>query len=632
MPTDKDKVTRKLRAILSADVKGYSLLMADDEAFTIQTLKEYQSIMSKLIEQHEGRVVDAPGDNLLAEFSSAVDAVQCAVEIQKALKTRNANLPEDKRLLFRIGINIGDVVQDGNSLYGEGVNIAARIEGLADPGGVSISRNAYDHIRNKLKFGYEYLGDHAVKNIMQPVRVYKVLMDPKDEGKLIGVKNKVSKLKWVLIAVATFFLIAAGSLGGLYWKYLYLPAPTDIDPDNKMTFDLPKGPSIAVLPFDNMTGDPEEEFFCDGFTEHVISSLSHNPNLFVIARNSTFAYRGQPKRVQQIGRDLGADYILEGSIQRSNDRVRITVQLINSGSGYHKWSETYDREIKDIFHLQDEITLNIIKEVGIILTGKQKIERSKGISDLRAMLKILKITGLLNKEEKESNKLAQKEIIDYIDLYPDTSTIYAALGATYILELWFGTCDNPIVCISKATEAVRKALSLDENSSDAHLLSGHIFLMRRKHDKAIAEMKYALKLNPNNADAYAHLGYTLYLSDRPLKAIEFLKKAIRLNPIPPTTYLHQLGHSYRLAELYDEAINSYKKSLEINPDNVFSYIGLAASYNLLGRENEAYEAGLEVRRINPEFSLAEFDKVSPQKNKSKQQIYINALRKAGLPE
>jgi len=219
--------------------------------------------------------------------------------------------------------------------------------------------------------------------------VYKILMDSEDSGELIGKKKKSSKLKWILVAATISIAITISILGGLYWKYFYLPTPVDIDPENKMTFDLPKGPSIAVWPFNNMTGDPEEEFFCDGFTENVISSLSHIPGLFVIARNSTFAYKGQPINVQQIGRNLGADYVLEGSIQRSTDRIRITAQLINTNSGYHKWSETYDREIKDMFHLQDEITLNIIKEVGIILVGgKQVIERSAGTDDLRLAILI----------------------------------------------------------------------------------------------------------------------------------------------------------------------------------------------------------------------------------------------------
>jgi adenylate cyclase len=282
--TAEQKVTRKLSAILSADVKGYSLLMTNDEAFTIKTLKEYRKIMSKIIKHHSGRVVDAPGDNLLAEFPSAVNAVQCSVEIQKELKGKNAESLDDKQLEFRIGVNIGDVVQDDDSLYGEGVNIAARIEGLADPGGVCISRNTYDHIKNKLKLGYEYIGEHAVKNIEDPVRVYKVLMAQEDAGKLIGEEQKslFKALAWSAVIVASIMLIA--------YLFLQKPAAPEFEPSSveKMAFTLPDKPSIAVLAFDNMTGDSTQDYFCDGIAEEIITSISKISELFVVARNSSF--------------------------------------------------------------------------------------------------------------------------------------------------------------------------------------------------------------------------------------------------------------------------------------------------------------------------------------------------------
>ena len=342
MPTDQDKVIRKLRAILCADVKGYSLLMADDEAFTIKTLKEYRNIMSVHIQQHTGRVVDAPGDNMLAEFASAVEAVQCAVEIQKALNMKNENFPEDKRLQFRIGVNIGDIVQDGDSIYGAGVNVAARIEGLADPGGVCISRNAYDHIKDKLKLGYEYLGEHEVKNIKDPVRVYKVLLDPEDAGKLIGEEPTRIRKKWVVPVV----IVAAIILTSLAWYFIQGVIKPDIEPASldRMAYPLPDKPSIAVLPFDNMSGDPEQGYFSDGLTEQIISALSKVAYLFVIARNSTFTYKGKPVKMQQVAEELGVRYVLEGSVQKAGDRVRITVQLIDALKGHHLWSERYDRK------------------------------------------------------------------------------------------------------------------------------------------------------------------------------------------------------------------------------------------------------------------------------------------------
>ena len=366
MPTDKEKVIRKLKAILSADVKGYSLLMADDEAFTIQTLKEYRDIMSTYIEQHNGRVVDAPGDNLLAEFSSAVDAVQCAVEIQKILKDKNDNLPNGKRLEFRIGVNIGDVVQDGDRIYGSGVNVAARIEGLSDPGGVCISRNTYGQIKDKLKLGYEYLGQHEVKNIKDPVRVYKVLLDPEDAGKLIGEKPEHLKKKWVLpIVIVTAILVTS-----IVWYFYQSTMKPGIEPASmeNMALPLPDLPSIAVLPFDNMSGDPKQEFLSDGITENIITALSKVPRLFVIARNSTSTYKGKPVKVKQVSEELGVQYVLEGSVQRSADRIRITAQLIDALKGHHLWAERYDRDLTEIFALQDEITLKILKAIQVKLT------------------------------------------------------------------------------------------------------------------------------------------------------------------------------------------------------------------------------------------------------------------------
>jgi adenylate cyclase len=291
---------------------------------TIETLKKYRSLMSGLIQQHSGRVVDNPGDNLLAEFSSAVDAVECAVEVQKKLKKENAKFVEDMQLQFRIGVNIGDVVQDGDRIYGDGVNIAARIEGLADPAGICVSRNIYDQIKKKLGLGFEYIGEHSVKNISDPVSVYKVLMDPKDAGKRINEESdpqvKKSRLKKWLKITASIILILSAVLVGFYWKYIYLPAPADIDPEGKMEFNLPKGPSIAVLPFVNMSKDPEQEYLCDGLTENLISALAQVPQVLVISRNSTFAYKDKPIDARQIGQELGARYLIEGRHSTRNLR------------------------------------------------------------------------------------------------------------------------------------------------------------------------------------------------------------------------------------------------------------------------------------------------------------------------
>ena len=322
MPEDKN-TTRKLRAILSADVKGYSLLMADNELATITTLKSYRQKMTSLIQQHQGRVVDSPGDNMLAEFASAVDAVKCSVKIQEELKERNAELSEDRKMQFRIGINVGDVVQDEDRIYGDGVNVAARIEGLAEPGGICISRGVCDHVKKKLKLGFEYLGEHAVKNISEPVRVYKVLTSPEEVGRIIGERKVILKQRRKFFFAASVMVIL-GIAAAILWDLYFRPPPIEVASVEKMAFPLPDKPSIAVLPFDNMSKDPEQDYFSDGLTEEIITGLSKVPRLFVISRNSTFTYKGKPVKVQQVAEDLGVRYVLEGSVRKDKDKVRIT--------------------------------------------------------------------------------------------------------------------------------------------------------------------------------------------------------------------------------------------------------------------------------------------------------------------
>jgi len=413
--TDEQNPTRKLRAILSADVKGYSLLMADDEAYTLSKLKECRNIIAMQIEQHNGRVIDSPGDNILADFASAVEAVRCAVEIQIVLKEKNENLLDGKKLEFRIGVNVGDVIQDADRIYGHGVNVAARIEDLADPGGVCISRNAYDHIREKLDFGYEYLGDHSVKNIKHPVRVYRVLMDPADAGKLIGEKSERAKKKWFLPVA----IVSAIILTSIVWNFIQSITKPDIKPASieNMAFPLPDKPSIAVLPFNNMSNDPKQEYICDGFTEQIITSLSKISGLFVIARNSSFSFKGKTIKVQHVAEQLGVRYILEGSIQKIGEKVRITSQLIDAIAGHHLWADTYDRELKDIFALQDEITLKILSAIGAELTkGERARIYAKGTKNLEAYITVMKGYEHFERTGKEENLIARKLAREAIEL------------------------------------------------------------------------------------------------------------------------------------------------------------------------------------------------------------------------
>jgi len=631
---DPKSVRRKLSAILSADVEGYSRLMEDDEIATVETITAYFATITSLINQWKGQIEHVVGDNILAEFSSVVDAVQCAVEIQSFLRSKNESLPESRRMRFRIGINLGDVIQEGGQIHGDGVNIAARIQGLADGGGICISGTAYDQIETKLDIRCRFAGEHLVKNIAKLIRVYKVYMEPWDSREKIGAgKKKRSKLKWSLAIGACVVAAAAGVFLGLYWKYLYLPDPENSDLENRMTFNLPQGPSLAVLPFENMTGDPSQEFLSDGITETIISFLSQTPKLFVIARNSTFAYKGKPTPVQDIGRELNAAYVIEGSVQKSGERIRITVQLINAGSGVHLWSERYDRELKDIFRLQDEISVGIFKALHIKLGGGEHFRsRFDGINNLKVVSKLFKALDHIHRLNIEGDNLARKEVLEVIAMDPTISTAYSILAATYIQDLLYGACKSNLLCFGKATEATRKALLLDESNSDAHMAAGWLFSMRKDFNNAVACLRRCIELNPNNADGYDMLGLVLAMSDETAEGTTFVKKAFLLNPIPPAFYYAHLGICYRDLGQYDEAIEAFKRSIQIEPDNMTGRVGLIAAYIYSGQDREAYKLGQEVLKLNPNFSVEKWCNAAPFKTKNRVIRFTKALRKAGLPE
>ena len=585
MPNDQ-KVTRKLTAIMSADVKGYSLLMSEDEIHTIQTLKTHRQIMSEYIQQHTGRVVDSPGDNLLAEFGSAVDAVRCAVEIQKRLKKENDRFVKDKRLEFRIGVNVGDVVQDENSIYGSGVNVAARIEGLADSGGVCISRNAYDHVKDKLGLGFKFLGEHKVKNIKEPVRVYKVLLDSDSTIPLVD------------------------------------------EP-----LELPDKPSIAVLPFTNMSGDPSQEYFSDGLTEQIINGMCKISNLFVIARNSSFAYKGKSVNVQQIGKKLGVRYVLEGSVQKAGDRVRITAQLIDATTGYHLWSENYDRNLSDIFALQDEITVKLINTMQIKLTyGEQARLWEQELTDIQAFDKQMRGTECFFRFNEKDNKQARQLFEESITFDKSSAMSYALLGFTHMLDLVYRWSQFPLRSFEEAEKNAQKALSFNESLDLGHILLGWTYLFKRQHDEAIKEGERAIELNPNGAEAHAQLAFILILSDKTELAIKLIKRAFRLNPIPPSHYYDFLAMAHRNNGDYEKAIKLAEQGLVGNPDQLAVYLTLTTSYSLLNRTEEARKAAEEVLRIDPDFSLEYYANTMPYKRQETADKFIDALRKAGLPE
>lgn len=622
---------RKLTAILGADVEGYSRLMGEDEESTVRTLTAYRELMGTLIWKHGGRVVDSPGDNVLADFASVVDAVRCAVEIQEELRSRNAELPENRRMLFRIGVNLGDVIQEGERIYGDGVNIAARIEGLAEGGGICISRTAYDQVKNKLTLGYEYLGEHNVKNIAEPVRVYRVMMEREAAGKVIGEERpRPRQWPWVALTLIAVVAIAAGA--ALMWNFYLRPAPPieEVASVEKMAFPLPDRPSIAVLPFINLSGDPEQEYFSDGITEDLITDLSKISGLFVIARNSVFVYKGKAVKIAEVGRELGVQYVLEGSVRKANDRVRITAQLVDANTGGHLWAERYDRDLKDIFALQDEVTQKIVAALAVKLTEDEQ-ERlvRKGTDSLEAYDYTLRGWDYFFRFTMEANVQAREMFERAIDLAPQYALAHSALGWTYWTQWSFGWSQDP-QSLERAFELAQRATSLDDSLPEAHSLLGKVHLWKKRHELAIAELEKTIALNPNYADGLVGLGEILYFAGRPEEAIPLVKKAMRLNPRYPVWYLHNLGHAYFLAGRYEEAIATLERALNRNPNFWPAHVYITASYVELGREEEAWAEAEELLKINPHFSMERGGQRLPYRDQRVLERLGDSLRKAGL--
>jgi adenylate cyclase len=629
---------RKLTAILSADVKGYSRLMGENEAETVKTLTAYRKIMAELIQQHRGRVIDSPGDNILAEFGSVVDAVQCSVAAQNEFKARNAELPENRRMVFRIGVNLGDVIEEENRIYGDGVNIAARLEALADPGGICISKTAFDHIESKLPLGYQFLGEQTVKNIAKPVGAYKVLMEPrvlpseeKEKSKPVSFWQRKPILAG---AVAVLVIVIAVAI----WNF-YLRAPK-IEPASKekMAFPLPDVPSIAVLPFVNMSEDPKQEFLCDAMTEEIITSLSKVPRLFVIARNSTFTYKGKPVKVKQISEELGVQYVLEGSVQRSGDRVRITAQLIDALTGNHLWAERYERDLKDIFALQDEITMRILTGLQLKLAVGGQVYRVESYPDkyyrdkrgLDCYLKMMEAADHNIRWTIDDNNMARRMVEEAIAMCPENPMGYIGLGWVTHHDWFLGNTKSPRETLEKATELAKKAIAMDDSIGAAHDLLCALYLSKKEFDKAIAEGERAVALNPGDPQSLNDYATCLYVTGRPEEAIPLFEKAIRLSPLGISSLYVGYGGALRLTGRFEESVSALKKALLRAPDNINAHLSLAATYVRMGREKEARVEAAEVLRINPKFLLDNYAKVIPLKDQSQIDLYIDILRKAGL--
>jgi adenylate cyclase len=624
---------RKLTAVLSADVKGYSRLMGEDEAETVKTITAYRKIMGELIHQHRGRVIDSPGDNILAEFGSVVDAVQCAVAAQNEFKARNADLPENRRMEFRIGVNLGDVIEEEGRIYGDGVNIAARLEALADPGGICISKTAFDQIETKLPLGYEFLGEQEVKNIAKPVGAYKVLMEPRVT--VAGVKERKPPVpawrrKGVLAgAVAVLVLI----IGAGIWNFHFRTPTIEPASKEKMTFPLPDKPSIAVLPFDNLSGDPGQDFLVDGITENIITVLSGVPQLFVIARNSTFAYKGKPVKVQQVAEELGVRYVLEGSVARSGDRVRVTAQLIDALKGHHLWAERYDRELKDLFTLQDVLAEKILVGIGLKLTQGEEALHGTWPKNIEVIIKLWQGVEHLRAFNIDGNNRARLIAEECIALEPDYPPNYHVLGSVHMMDYFLGSTKDPAKSLLTAIEYLEKTVAMSEDfKGRVYPQLGYLYALKRDYDKAIELGEKGVAAVPNGADAHAWLAISLTSAGRAQEALPLFEKAMRLNPLPPAFYYQNLGAAYSRVGRTKEAIAMFKNAIALTPNNVMAYAALAAAYASLDMEDEAKAAAAQVLRINPKFSAKRYAYSLAYKDLSISARVMELMIKAGLPE
>jgi adenylate cyclase len=632
-------MVRKLAAILSADVKGYSRLMGEDEEATIRTLTVYREIIATLVQQHRGRVVDSPGDNLLAEFASVVDAVECAIAVQQELRVRNSALAAHRRMEFRIGINLGDVIIDGERIYGDGVNIAARLESLAEGGGICIAGSVYEQIKTKLALGYEDIGVQAVKNIAQPVRVYRISMEPSVTAPPVIRRNPSSgksRLRGSLVAVALLALLGGGVS---VWQRVSRPFSP-----------LPDKLSIAVLPFVNMSGDPEQEYFSDGMTEDLITDLAKLSGLFVIARNSVFTYKGKAVRPEQVSRELGVRYTLEGSVRKANDRVRITAQLIDAATGYHLWAERYDRELQDIFAVQEEIARRITRALAVRLTVEEKANMARQYTNsAEAWEYFMRGAELYRRSTKQDNAQARALFEKAISLDPQFARAYANLAATYRQDWNYEwTTDDPAKLRDieqGAFELAQRSVALDPSLPYGHIQLAYIYVYRLKHDDAIREAEQAIRLGGDSfADGYAVLAQVLTYGGNPQGAVPLMEKALALDPQAPVYYLRQLGQAYyvwgqvenyqkgdaqQAMEYYRKAEEYLTRAMEVNRNHRQTRLSLAPVYMETGQEPRARALFAEFPDMRRHITIGQRRQQAPYKDQWIRERYIDALRRAG---
>lgn len=619
---------RKLAAIFSADAVGYSRLMGRDESATVSTLSGHKAVMTALILRHSGRVVDSTGDNLLAEFGSVVDAVRAALAIQAELKVRNEQLPKERRMAFRVGINLGDVIVEGERIFGDGVNVAARLESLAETGGICISGSAYEQIENKLAFGCRYLGRRRVKNIARPVSAYRIWEDP--DGAAGCIDRKTADPPKSLVVAAGFLGIILLAGGFMWWVNAH--RPPEMPPASQPTQvarPAARKASIAVLPFKNLSEDPGQEYFSDGMTSDIITDLSKFHELFVISGNTVFGYKGRAARVEDVSRDLGVRYVLEGSVQRTDQKVRINVHLVDAAAGNPIWAERYVRDMRDIFSLQDDIVQSIVAGLAVKISATERARiRNKGTDNLEAYDYLLKGYNFYANRTRAANIQAAAMFEKATALDPNYAAAYVALGMTEFNKVSYGWTEFPRQALNRARALAQQAMTLDQANAAVYRLLGVTLALENQYKQAISELTRAVELNPNDADSYEALGWIRLWSGDTDGAVAALELALHLDPRAPRNIMTQLGMAYYLKGRYQDAIATLQKGLVQWPDFSGLHIVLAAAYAQTGRLDAAAEAASEVRRLEPFFALESFGKAL--QNPSDREKLVDGLRKAGL--
>ena len=581
------RIERRLAAILSANVVGYSRLMEADEAGTLARLKALRAdTVDPAFAAHGGRIVKLMGDGALVEFPSVVDAVECAVAVQLAVAEAGGEMAEDQRIAFRIGVNLGDVIIEGDDIYGDGVNIAARLQEIAEPGGVCIAGTVYDHVKGKLDAAFDDMGAQEVKNIAEPVRAY----------------------RWV------------DAVAGL---------------SSAAPLALPDKPSLAVLAFDNLSGDPEQEYFSDGIAEDIITELSQYRSLFVIARNSSFEYKGRAKNVGVIGRELGVKYIVEGSVRRAGSRVRITAQLIEAKTGNHLWAQRYDRDLEDIFAVQDEVTEAIVTAVEPELASvERRRAQRKPVESLDAWESYQRGLWHAFRYEPGENAKAQQFFQRAIELDPNLSSAHAGLSYALYYGIILGLIDDPEERIAEAIDIAKTAVSIDPTDPFAHVALGRAYLLAREHEASLAALDVALALTPNYANAHFGRAHTLWQAGRPDDTIVSHDEAIRLSPRDPLMWAFQASKAIALLllERYDEAAEYARQALPQPNTAIWANMAEISALGHLGRAEEAAQALARARPIKPDLALDFVDTALKFKHQRDRQHYIDGLIKAGVPE